>query len=140
MYHTGTTEKIVRPKVKTERKICSIAECGKHCWRKSYCHRHYKEIVLNYFPKPRGHHKKIEKEPCSVAFCDRNATPKGMCRMHYVRFKKYGNPNVNYANNHRRTAKNITNNELKFTHSHEEVMILNEFFEEAIGFSRYNEE
>lgn len=72
---------------------------------------------------------------CDVEFCENKAVAKNFCPKHYKRWRVYGDPKVNHKRSCKRTKYAINSQELKFTHSHEETMILNEFFEEMVGLS-----
>lgn len=119
--------------IRLRNKLCSINECENSSRATGLCTKHYQ--ASRYKPNPI-----IKKEKlCSVDNCDNSYKSLGFCTKHYVRFKRHGDPLVNYARNHKITKKKINNNDLTFTHSYEESMIMREYFEEAVGFDEYSE-
>ena len=129
--------------ISPEAKKCSINNCPDFSLCKGLCSKHYRAqkyipISIKKIIDPNAPIKKdaMNKKPCEIDNCDNKAKSKGYCSKHYARLVRYGDVHVNYSRKNKRTVKNITNNTLKFTHSHEEVMILNEFFNEAIGYDR----
>jgi hypothetical protein len=113
-------------------RLCSIEGCNKKHRGKGFCLSHYQELIGNHnrVKKP-----KIvkEKKICDVDNCDRNAVTRGFCGKHYTRWRKHGSTEVNYHRRHKRTAYNINTTPVRFTHSHEEVMLMNDFFDEMVG-------
>ena len=103
------------------------------------CSKHYQASV--YIPKPRIFNiekkskivkDKNKKKICDADNCDNPAIGLGYCSKHYARLRRHGDININYSLNNKKTRKQIVNTPLHFNHSYEEVMILNEFFNEAI--------
>jgi hypothetical protein len=118
---------------------CQIEGCIKKYEARGYCKYHYQLIIT--LPKQKPKPAKLPRAPraprepryCIVEGCDNTTLRKELCGKHYTRLRKHGDVHCNYANNHKHTKNSIVNKPLQFTHSHEEVMILNEFFNESIG-------
>ncbi|CAB4148607.1 hypothetical protein UFOVP855_41 [uncultured Caudovirales phage] len=124
--------------MKTNKK-CEIIWCVNSRRAKGYCSNHYRMIVTNGRPledvisrKSYLGTKVVIK--CNEHECDNQHKAMGLCAKHYMRQRAHGDTAVNYKRGSKRTRKDINTGELRFTHSHEEVMILNDYFGEMVGY------
>lgn len=71
----------------------------------------------------------MDKE-CSVDGCKRKHSAKGYCKKHYERFRRHGDPMVNYVRKYRRNSlclDNIEKPENRFYGCRDEKNLLNEY-------------
>ena len=69
---------------------CSVLGCGRVCYARGWCSRHYQRWWTYGDPigRPESHHPK----PCSIPECNRRSKAKGWCTLHYRRWKSTGDP------------------------------------------------
>lgn len=125
-YVPSTTPKLIR--------LCTIENCNEKHKGHGFCSNHYTKFFTSS-GKKRKPRAPFVRQVCDVDNCESFARARGYCDKHYTRFMKHGNVHANYANNHKRTKYNMNKTPLNFTHSHEEVLIINEFFDEMVGLS-----
>lgn len=117
---------------------CKIEGCINKYKARGYCMEHYSEFIIAKVKSnrlPRNSNK-----ICEVDDCEGKAISRHLCGKHYIRFMKYGDVNVNYANNYKRTKKSINKTDLKFTCTYEEGQIMEEFLNEMMSdFTHYEE-
>jgi hypothetical protein len=115
-------------------KKCAVEGCEHKLFRNGFCLTHFPKKAKP--PKEPGTRKRRppgEKGICDADDCNRDAKCRGYCSMHYERLKRHGDVNANYKNKCKRTKYGINKSPVEFTNSHEELMIINEFFDEMIG-------
>jgi hypothetical protein len=130
----GLSDALLEPRSPI-RKGCLIEGCHDKHKSKGYCAKHYYNLWLE--SKDNIKNKKI---PCEIDNCEGfQVNSRGWCGKHYERWRVHGDVNVNYHRKNKRTSYSINKTPITFTHSHEEVMIMNEFFEEMTGVENYLE-
>ncbi len=75
---------------KEQQMVCSINECGRRHYGKTFCQKHYQRFKSH--GDPIAPDKRLKKKPCSIDDCRFLQKAKGYCANHYVAFKKHGDP------------------------------------------------
>lgn len=78
-------------------RICTFPDCDKPHAARGYCFGHYSQ--LNRGKKLTPLHKRgpsVNRATCSAYGCEMKSVAKEFCAKHYARFKRHGDPSVNY--------------------------------------------
>lgn len=78
-------------------KLCNIDGCERKFLAKDLCRYHYMKKFYPKKPKLVGDAKRKKNGgKCIVYGCESKSICKEMCIKHYARFKRHGDPEINY--------------------------------------------
>ncbi len=73
----------------TNKKVCSVEDCGRECFCKGFCSRHYQK-----------QREDNETRICSLGGCGSKHYSKSYCVKHYGRFMRHGDVNITLIQEH----------------------------------------
>lgn len=73
-------------------RICSIGDCGRPAWARSWCGTHYRRWQRTGDPLGSTARTTPSPSTCSIEGCDDDVKGHGWCDKHYQRWRKHGDP------------------------------------------------
>jgi len=73
-------------------RICSVSDCERTHYGKSFCVNHYQRMKRNGSPTGPPKSRRTRPDHCTIEGCWKPVNSRGWCSMHYERWRKYDDP------------------------------------------------